>query len=136
MSAGGDVANLKLGVVTGNVMVAGNIKTLAAGDVSGTIFASGQLGHAKVGNVTGSIVSSSLILSLTAASLTNAKIIAGDNLGSDGLFGGSGSAADSFAAGTIDVLHVNGAITGSFIAAPIQRMASSATETIPPPALG
>ena len=57
-----------------------------------------------------------MIANLTASSMTDATVLAGANLGSDGRLGGTGSAADSFAAGTIDALDVTGAISSSFIA--------------------
>ena len=50
--------------------------------------------------------------------MTNATVLAGANLGSDGLLGGTGAAADTFGAGTIGTLHVSGAInSSSFIGA-------------------
>jgi hypothetical protein len=76
-----------------------------------------MLGTARVGSLTGQIVAVSLIKRLSATGMTDATVLAGANLGSDGLLGGTGSAMDSFAAGTIDRLDVSGAIHSSFIGA-------------------
>lgn len=116
-SAAGSVGRLSLGAVSGNVDVTGNLANLSAGAVSGTIYSGGALGHAKVGSVTGQIVAATGIGSLYAASLDKATILAGANLGSDGLLGGTGSAMDTYGAGDIDLLHVAGAISASFIGA-------------------
>lgn len=116
-AAGGSVGTLKLGAVSGNVNVVGNIGSLRATSVSGTIYSGGELGRATVGAVTGRMVSASLIENLTASSMNGATILAGANLGSDGLLGGTGSAQDSFAGGTIDTIDVTGAISSSFIGA-------------------
>lgn len=116
-TAGASVSSLKLGTVTGNVNVTGNIQSLQATTVSGTIYSAGTLGHATMGNLNGQIVSANGITALTASSMNNATVLAGADLGSDGLLGGTGSAQDSFAAGTIDSLNVNGAISSSFIGA-------------------
>jgi hypothetical protein len=56
------------------------------------------------------------ISSITAASLTDAFVLAGANLGADGEIGGND---DSYAAGNINTLKVTGAITGATIAAGI-----------------
>lgn len=116
-AAGGGVGSLKLGGVSGNVNAAGNIATLRTTSVSGTLYSGGELGRATVGALSGRIVSASVIANLTAASMAGATVLAGANLGSDGLLGGTGSAQDSFAAGTIDALDVTGAISSSFIGA-------------------
>jgi hypothetical protein len=116
-AAGGNIGSLRLGAVSGNVNVGGNILSLRTTSVGGTIYSGGELGRATVGALTGRIVSASVIENLTAASMTGATVLAGANLGSDGLLGGTGSAEDSFASGTIDALDVTGGINSSFIGA-------------------
>jgi uncharacterized delta-60 repeat protein len=112
-SAGGNVARLKLGNVSGNVDVTGNIASFSALDVSGSVYSSGKMNTVKVKDVTGSIVAASQIVNLAAVNLTGATILAGANLGSDGLLGGTGAAADAFGAGIISMLRVTGAISSS-----------------------
>jgi hypothetical protein len=117
LSAGGSAASVKLGNVSGNVNVAGNVRALTAKAVSGTIYSIGALSSVKVGSVAGRIISASAITSLSATSLSGATVLAGANLGTDGLLGGAGSAADTFAAGTIGTLSISGAVSSSFIGA-------------------
>jgi hypothetical protein len=69
-------------------------------DLTGTIAAGGGV----IGNV-------------WAASMTNARILSGVNLGADGLIGGSVANADIYNAGSIGAVHIGGAITSSFIGA-------------------
>jgi len=116
-TSGGNVSSLKLGNISGNVNVAGNLSSVTAKTVSGTIYSAGELHTAKVGVLTGNIVSASEIASLSATGMTSAKVLAGVNLGADGLLGGIGSSADAFGAGTIDSLTVTGEIVSSFIGA-------------------
>jgi hypothetical protein len=49
--------------------------------------------------------------------LTGGEIMAGDDLGSDGAPGGTGSAADTYATATIGKLTVKGAATSAVVAA-------------------
>ena len=70
----------------------------------------------NIGNVTGTIAATGSIASVTAASLTDAFILAGANLGSSGELG---TGDNTFAAGNLNTLKVTGAITGSTIAAGI-----------------
>jgi hypothetical protein len=117
LSVGGNIGTLQLAAVNGNVNAAGNISTFKGAAVSGTIYSGGQIGHATLRTLTGRIVSASQIANFAAASMNGAIVLAGANLGSDGLLGGSGPAQDSFAAGTISVLRVLGPISASFIGA-------------------
>ncbi len=55
--------------------------------------------------------------SITAASLRGAKILAGADLGTDARLGGTDSAADSFASGTINSLTVNGKVLNTIVGA-------------------
>ena len=68
------------------------------GDLSGTFSAAGSIGKLTLGNVTGTISSAGGIGSVAVASLTNAKLLAGANLGADAEFGGTGASADAFGA--------------------------------------
>ena len=115
ISVGGNLGHLKAGKVSGKIIVTGNIVNLATGDVSGEIYAGGSLVHAKVGAVTGLVAVASTLTSLTAASLSSAIILAGAAL-PGGVLDLSGS-TDTFGAGTIGTLHVNGAISSSFVGA-------------------
>jgi uncharacterized delta-60 repeat protein len=115
LSVGGNLVHLKAGAIAGKVIVSGNITTLTTGDVSGEIYAGANLTHARVGNVTGLIAVASQLASLTATSLTGATVLAGATL-PDGVLDLSGS-TDSFGAGTIGTLHVNGSISSSFVGA-------------------
>ncbi|MDB5299424.1 MAG: conserved repeat domain protein, partial [Phycisphaerales bacterium] len=115
ISATGAIGKLKLHTISGHVIAGGNIASVTAGDVSGSISAGGKIGILKLGNVTGTIAAASQLASLTALSLTGATILAGANLGSDGVLGGS--SADTFGAGKIGAIKITGAITGSIIAA-------------------
>ena len=111
---GGD-GRISLGDVTSN----GSIKnmTVKNGDVSGTFSIAGQAGRLTLGNVTGSICSAGSIQSISVASLTNARLLAGANLGANAEFGGTGASADSFGGAFIGTLRVAGQIVGSTIGA-------------------
>ena len=115
LSVGGNLGHLKAGNISGKVVVTGNILNIAAGNVSGEIYAGGNLLHAKVGAVTGLVAAASQLASLTATSLSSATIIAGAAL-PNGVLDLSGG-TDTFGAGTIGTLHVNGIISSSFIGA-------------------
>jgi hypothetical protein len=115
--AAGNVATLKLSAISGSVNVTGNISVFTARGVSGTVYSGGALVKSNVGILTGQVIAGSSIQSLIASSLTDATILAGANLGSDGLLGGTGAAADAFAAGTLGKLSVSGLISSSFIGA-------------------
>jgi uncharacterized delta-60 repeat protein len=114
ITAKGGVGRIDLADVT----VTGSLKNVTAktADLSGTLWTSGTLGTVNIGNVTGTIASTGSISSITAASLTDAFVLAGANLGADGEIGGND---DSYAAGNINTLKVTGAITGATIAAGI-----------------
>ena len=115
LSAPGKIGTLKLASISG-IVIAGGISSLSVGDIDGSISCSGVLTNAKVGAVSGTIAAQS-IHALNVASMSGATILAGANLGSDGQLGGSGSAADTYSAGQILELNVNGSIATSFIGA-------------------
>ncbi|HET6246247.1 MAG TPA: DNRLRE domain-containing protein [Tepidisphaeraceae bacterium] len=111
----GAAGHIKAGAVSGKIIVGGNITNLIAGDVSGEIYAGGNMLHARVGKVTGLLAVASTLTSLTATSLSGATVLAGATL-PGGVLDLSGS-TDTFGAGTIDNLRVNGAIASSFVGA-------------------
>ncbi|MDB5293475.1 MAG: conserved repeat domain protein, partial [Phycisphaerales bacterium] len=115
ISAAGSIGKLKLHTISGHIIAGGNIASVTAGDVSGSISAGGKIGTLKLGNVTGTIAAASQLASLTALSLSGATILAGANLGSDGVLGGS--SPDTFSAGNIGAVKINGSITATIIAA-------------------
>jgi len=117
LSVTGSLGSAVLGNIPGNVSVSGAIGNLSAGDLGGTLYSGASIGNLKLGNVTGVIAAAGNIKNIRATTLNKSKVLAGANLGSDGLLGGSGSAQDTFAAASIGNIVVSGAITGAFIGA-------------------
>lgn len=117
LSVTGSLGSAVLGNIPGNISVGGSIGNLSAGDLGGTLYSGGSIGNLKLGNVTGVIAAAGSIKNIRAKTLNKSKVLAGANLGSDGLLGGSGSAQDTFAAASIGNIVVSGAITGAFIGA-------------------
>ena len=104
----------------GDVTVAGTLREVSgkAADLAGTLFATGPIGKLTLGTVTGTIASGSgSIGRVRASALNDARILSGANLGTDGRLGGSGTAADAFAAGRINSVSVASEIVSSVIAA-------------------
>jgi uncharacterized delta-60 repeat protein len=88
------------------------------GDLSGTLYVPGSLAALTLGTITGTgtstIAAAGSIGSISIAGVaTGATVLAGANLGSDALLGGTGSAADAFGAGAIGKITINGAVTNS-----------------------
>ena len=106
-------------VKLGDVAVNGSLKSLSAktGDLSGTLSVGIVIGKVLLGDVTGTIAAGGAITSVTANTLTNARILAGTGLGGDRALGGTGADVDTYAAGTIGTVSVKGAITSSLIGA-------------------
>ena len=105
------------GVTLGNIVVVGNLGSFVApqADLAGTFSVSGSSSRITLGTISGGTFSSvGPVGTLVASSLTNAKILAGANLGPDNALGGGD---DTFAAGSIDTITIRGAIQGSFIGA-------------------
>lgn len=121
----GAAGRVALGDVSGTILCADNLASLTAGDVSGSISVTGALGRLRVGKLSGTVASArGIIGAVFAASLDNAHVLSGANLGADGRLGGSGADADTFAAGSIGLIHVSGGIASSFIGAgvnPVDR---------------
>jgi hypothetical protein len=114
----GAAGTIAIGDVTGNIFSGASIASVSAGNLKGTLFATDAIGRAKLTDVTGTIASGSGVIGkIFAASLNNARILSGANLGDDGLIGGIGASQDTFAAGSIGSLRVAGDITSSFVGA-------------------
>lgn len=116
----GAIGKLTLGNINGVVWSGGSIAGATAGALTGSFYATGALGKLTFGNVAGTIASGSGVIgAVSAASLDNARILSGANLGADGLVSGTGSGAndDSYGKGAIGSINVKGAITSSFIGA-------------------
>lgn len=90
----------------------------ANADLAGTLYASGSIGTVALGQVVGTIASGAgAIGTISATLLSGAHILSGANLGADGRLGGSGTNADTFVAGAIGSVRVNGTVATSVIAA-------------------
>ncbi|HEX4793035.1 MAG TPA: DNRLRE domain-containing protein [Humisphaera sp.] len=124
LAVSGAAGRISLGNITGNVLIGNSLASLTAGNLGGTLSVGADARTIKLHDVSGVIAVGGSIRSLTATSLTNSKILAGTQLGSDNAIGGSGSAADTIGAGFITTLRVNGAITSSFIGAGVSPVNS------------
>jgi hypothetical protein len=122
----GAIGRLILGNIPGQVWSGDAIASIVAGDLSGSVYATMAIGNAKFANVSGTIASGSGVIgNIQAASLANARILSGANLGTDGAIGGTGTDADSFGAGSIRSIRVKGTITSSFIGAGVNPVDST-----------
>jgi uncharacterized delta-60 repeat protein len=109
-------------VTLGDVIVSGTLKSLSCktADLMGTMFVDGSVGKLTLGNVTGGMIASSRSMkSVSVGSLSNARLLAGMNLGADGELGGGD---DGFGQGSITSLKVGGSIAASIIAAGLDPM--------------
>lgn len=99
--------------------------SLTGGDLAATITAPaiGPIRVLKDANQTGGNVIDSVIAALKIGSitidgnLTNSKILAGLQMGADGLLGGSGEDSDSFNAGSLGAIRIGGNVVGSILGA-------------------
>ncbi len=103
-----------------NVSATGPLHAVSAptGDLSGTFYVPGPLGALTLGSITGSgtstIAAAGSIGAISiAGAVTGATVLAGANLGSDDLLGGSGPAADTFTAGAIMKISIAGNVANS-----------------------
>ena len=104
----------------GDVNVNGQLRAFNAkgGDLSGTMYVTGSAGKMRLGQINGGTVAvAGLIASLLADGLTNARVLSGAILGTDGILGGTGADADTFRQGIIGAIRVTGSITGSVVGA-------------------
>jgi hypothetical protein len=86
-------------------------------------------------NIFGSVVAAGPIGTIDVVhGITGGEILSGTNLGSDGQFGGTGDAADSYGAGSIGTIKVGGSIASTFIGAGIvpdaEGQFGSASDTV------
>lgn len=115
-------------VSLGNAHVYGSIGTVNAktADLVGTFRIIGSARKIQFGGLSGgTLATKESIGSLTIrGDATASTVLAGADLGSDHLLGGKGGKADSFAAASIDVIHIRGAVTSSLFAAGLDRVNS------------
>lgn len=107
-------------VTLGNVRADGDIQSIfgRTANLAGTLSVRGSLANLFLGSDSGMVAAAGAIGNVTIlGNLTNGYVLSGVDLGSDGLLGGSGTAADSFSAGFIRGLRVRGSISSSVIAA-------------------
>ena len=112
----------------GAVTIAGSANSLV--DVTGSVsrFTAGSTGSSFVLNATrnigavvvngdmqGRIAAPVIGQVLIRGSMSNASILAGTSLGSNGDIGGTGAAADTFGAGSLGLLSVGGSATNSLV---------------------
>jgi hypothetical protein len=121
----------------GNVLINGTLLSgaLATSELRGTFFATGQIQQLTLANIFGSVVAAGPIGTIDVVhGITGGEILSGTNLGSDGQFGGTGDAADSYGAGSIGTIKVGGSIASTFIGAGIvpdaEGQFGSASDTV------
>jgi uncharacterized delta-60 repeat protein len=110
-----------------NVQADGTLKSINAKttDLAGTFAVTGGgLGKVSVGALTGTLASAGSIASLVFAGDVRGKVFSGANYGANGKAGGTGTAADSFAAGRIGKVTVNGQTVGATFAAGVNPVNS------------
>ncbi len=116
MSIDGSIASLVLGSVSGQIS-ANAIGKLQATAVTGVIYSATTIGSLKLAAVSGTVDAAVTIGSISAASLSDATVLSGVDLGSDGATPVSPSAAISYGFGSISALSVSGSVIGSVVAA-------------------
>ena len=116
LKADGAISKLTVrGALMGNVVAGFAVSSLnVRGNLSGGVSAGGKLSKLSVaGNLTGVVAAGGGIGSVAVrGNVSGAKVLAGATLGADGQTGGTGFAADSFAAGAIASIKVSGAVSG------------------------
>ena len=103
----------------GNVLIDGTLLKGAANtsELRGTFFATGSIQQLTLANIFGSVVAAGPIGTIDVVhGITGGEILSGTNLGSDGQFGGTGAAADSYGAGSIAKVNAT-SIASAFIGA-------------------
>ena len=116
LTVSGNVGAVNVGNITGVFRAAGSINSLVSANVSGTVSCGGTLGAIHLAGVTGTVAAGQRIRSLNVGSLTGATVLAGADLGANGVLGGGD---DAFAAGSITLITVRGQISTSFVGAGI-----------------
>uniref|UniRef100_UPI003CF3B8E5 Ig-like domain-containing protein n=1 Tax=Massilia sp. TSP1-1-2 TaxID=2804649 RepID=UPI003CF3B8E5 len=112
------LGNVKVGgsVGAGVWSIAGRAGNIAFGssDALWRANVKGALSQLVVaGDVGGLLAAASLQMLQVVGSARNFTVLVGADLGSDGVLGGTGSAADTFSAGTLGRVRITGAVSGS-----------------------
>jgi uncharacterized delta-60 repeat protein len=107
---------MKGAAALGNIVINGRVASFSAGSATlqGSFYSTGPITQLLLGNVDGTIASAGAIGRVTAANFSNALLLSGANLGTDGVVGGGD---DSFGTGSIASVTVKGTITNSIFAA-------------------
>lgn len=102
-----------------DVMSDGAIKSFTGKntDIAGTFSAKGLLGKMSFHTLSGTVASAGAILSLALSGDLTGQLLSGTDFGSDGKFGGTETAADTFVAGQIGKISVKGQVSGATVAA-------------------
>ena len=98
--------------------VTGSVSAFTAGSTGSSFVlnATGDIGTVEIkGAMQGRIAARNITSVSVLGSMSGASIFAGTSLGSNGDIGGTGSAADTFAAGSLGTLLVRGSATNSLI---------------------
>ncbi len=107
--------------------------TITGGDFTGRLNADGSVGTLKVAKNSAGIGGSIQNAALAASGFTqvsvgrdvvNSLILAGARLGADGIIGGSGADADTFASGKINKFSVTGLVRSSVVGAGLDPQAT------------
>ncbi|THJ19742.1 MAG: tandem-95 repeat protein, partial [Nitrospira sp. CG24D] len=102
-----------------DLFVGGPLKVVNADkvDLTGTCAVLGPLGAATFGSVNGGTIAATTMSGTLhiKGDMQNASILIGANLGQDGKLGGTGTDSDSFGAGSLPKLVINGNMTSSTV---------------------
>ena len=112
LKAAGGNARIPLRNVTAASALGGF--TAKTADLAGAFSVAGPLGTLSLGTLAGGTVAARSIGTFAVAgAVANSVVLGGAGLGSDNQLGGTGSAADSFAAGSIGKITIGGPVTAS-----------------------
>jgi len=108
-------------ITAGTWRLAGPAKKISAG-ATGPGWSANIIGELRslvttIGNLSGTVAATSIKLVNVERDLDNATLLAGADLGDDGLLGGTNGNADTTQAGTFDVLKIGGAMRNSIVGA-------------------
>lgn len=106
-------------VTIDDLFIGGPMKAINADkvDLVGSLAALGNVGDATLGSINGGTFAATSVTGtlMVKGNVSNATILIGANLGQDGKLGGIGANADTFGAGSLAKLVVNGNMTGSIV---------------------
>ncbi len=118
---GNAVSNVDIkGNISGTWAITGSVGDVAAGSTSDgwTANINGSLKSLRVqGNASGKLAAHNIQTLDFKRNVIGMTVLAGANLGSDGVIGGTGDAADTFTGATIKDININGSLTDSTFAA-------------------